>query len=291
MSPYILESELESDRLERQSQSKNYDYRLELSAMKLPTPARVLDAGCGSGVILRYLAERFPRSQLMGCDSSDLRLAFARQTCKTFSQITLQKADLTALPFEEGQFDMILCRYVLQHIPRDQVLRVVQEAYRCLRPGGEFWVIDCDGTLINLYPQPPQVSQILIRLEAEGLFEFRMGRKVKSLLHLAGFKNFQGTIESLDFSSKQSLLEEVKMTRERLENAQGFLERYLGSIEAARNFNEEFLKAMQLPEAYYFYDKVIVKGVKPRPSALASVKGGNQNASHKKPKLRSLSES
>jgi predicted SAM-dependent methyltransferase len=44
------------------------------------------------------------------------------------------KADICDLPFEDDQFDVILCNHVLEHIPEDR--RALSELYRVMKPGG-----------------------------------------------------------------------------------------------------------------------------------------------------------
>lgn len=44
------------------------------------------------------------------------------------------KADICSLPFEDGQFDVILCNHVLEHIPDDTT--AMKELYRILKPSG-----------------------------------------------------------------------------------------------------------------------------------------------------------
>lgn len=44
------------------------------------------------------------------------------------------KADICDLPFEDKQFDFVLCNHVLEHIPDDT--KAMQELYRILKPGG-----------------------------------------------------------------------------------------------------------------------------------------------------------
>ena len=44
------------------------------------------------------------------------------------------KADICNLPFEEAQFDVILCNHVLEHIPDDR--KALSELYRVMKPGG-----------------------------------------------------------------------------------------------------------------------------------------------------------
>ncbi len=44
------------------------------------------------------------------------------------------KADICNLPFEDNEFDVILCNHVLEHIPDDT--KAMQELFRVLNPGG-----------------------------------------------------------------------------------------------------------------------------------------------------------
>jgi len=45
--------------------------------------------------------------------------------------------DVTAMPFPDDQFDLILCSHVLEHVPDDR--QAMRELYRVLKPGG--WAI------------------------------------------------------------------------------------------------------------------------------------------------------
>jgi len=50
------------------------------------------------------------------------------------SPIADVKADICDLPFQENEFDLIICNHVLEHIPDDT--KAMQELYRILKPGG-----------------------------------------------------------------------------------------------------------------------------------------------------------
>ncbi len=50
------------------------------------------------------------------------------------SPIADVKADITDLPFENDNFDVILCNHVLEHIPDDQ--KAMKELYRVMKKGG-----------------------------------------------------------------------------------------------------------------------------------------------------------
>ena len=55
-------------------------------------------------------------------------------TTDLFSPLADVKADICNLPFEDNQYDVILCNHVLEHIPNDT--KAMQELYRVLKPGG-----------------------------------------------------------------------------------------------------------------------------------------------------------
>lgn len=55
-------------------------------------------------------------------------------TTDLFSPLADVKADICNLPFDDNQYDVILCNHVLEHIPDDT--KAMQELYRVLKPGG-----------------------------------------------------------------------------------------------------------------------------------------------------------
>lgn len=55
-------------------------------------------------------------------------------TTDLFSPLADVKADICNLPFEDNQYDVILCNHVLEHIPDDT--KAMQELFRVLKPGG-----------------------------------------------------------------------------------------------------------------------------------------------------------
>ena len=84
----------------------------ELAAVE--RPRRILEVGCGEGIVLAALAARLPGSQLDGLELDESALEAARVRCPG---ATLVRGDACALPFEGQSFDLVVCLEVLEHLP------------------------------------------------------------------------------------------------------------------------------------------------------------------------------
>lgn len=92
---------------------------------------RVLDAGCGTGRMARFLADR--GCSVAGVDLSPGMLAMAR---RDHPDLDVREASITDLPFEDASFDGVLFWYSLIHLPDADAAVALREAARVLRPGG-----------------------------------------------------------------------------------------------------------------------------------------------------------
>lgn len=93
--------------------------------------ARVLDAGCGTGRMSRYLADRGCRVQ--GVDLSPGMIAMAR---RDNPDLAFAVGSLTDLPYPDHRFAGVLLWYSIIHTPPAGQARIFAEAARVLRPGG-----------------------------------------------------------------------------------------------------------------------------------------------------------
>jgi len=117
----------------------------------LPPKARILDVGCGPGEITSRVAELFTDTEILGIDLEKNHLALARKRCERFGpRVRFQVGDALALPLPGAQFDLVICRHLLQAIPDPR--RAVEEMSRVARPGARLHLIAEDYGMLWCYP-------------------------------------------------------------------------------------------------------------------------------------------
>jgi ubiquinone/menaquinone biosynthesis C-methylase UbiE len=150
--------------------------------------ARVLEVGCGTGVVLRDVAPMVGRrGSVVGVDPSLTILKVARTLCAVTKggRLTLRRADGTRLPFGAGRFDVALAITVILHVA--DPLRGVQEMARVLRRGGSIGLQDQDfGIVAVTHPDRVLTDRIMREVAARIYVEPHSGRRLPGLLLQAG---------------------------------------------------------------------------------------------------------
>jgi ubiquinone/menaquinone biosynthesis C-methylase UbiE len=103
---------------------------------------RLLDLGCGTGSFLREVKANWPRAYVTGLDLSAHYLKVARRALAPWSRIRLVEGPAEAMPFADGEFDIVTCIYLLHELPPRVRRAVVAEIRRVLRPGGTLILVD-----------------------------------------------------------------------------------------------------------------------------------------------------
>lgn len=258
---YAMESEGEAKRLESQAQQKGYQLEVELQGVQLPTKGRFLDAGCGSGLLCRYLKSHSPARDVWGVDFSDLRLHQAGQAAAAENlEIQFQREDLTQLSFADASFDVIFCRYVFEHLARPDV--VLKELHRILRPNGKLVVINFDGIVVNLHSRDQFLQEQLQQLAKGYVGDLYIARKLPVLFAQHKFADVRWQTSCMDFTAGDRQ-EEAANTRSRFEFAGEVLSRIFGGEKQASEFKARYFSALEDPASTIFYTKFVVEGTKP----------------------------
>ena len=96
----------------------------------------VLDLGCGTGRHIAYLLEE--GFQIYGCDSSGAALEIAMEALPA---VNFETCNMTALPYEDGFFDAVICNHVIQHGTIAEIKVAISEIHRILRKGGILFLV------------------------------------------------------------------------------------------------------------------------------------------------------
>ncbi len=100
---------------------------------------RLLDLGCGAGRHLAFLQTQ--GFEVGGMDVAPKGLeACAAAMVAAGLAARLVRADMTRLPFADTSFDAGIATNVLNHNPRALLQMAVDDIYRVLRPGGQFYL-------------------------------------------------------------------------------------------------------------------------------------------------------
>ena len=113
--------------------------RLTLEAAALRDGQRVLDVACGTGIVARLAAPMVaPTGRVVGADLNEGMVTVARSfKADGHAPIEWHIADVTALPFPDGAFDLAVCQQGLQFFPDRPA--ALDDVHRVLAPGGRLF--------------------------------------------------------------------------------------------------------------------------------------------------------
>ena len=165
-----------------------------LALLGIKPGERVLEVGCGSGVVLRDLARRVaPNGLALGLDPSPAFLAIARELADEAELgrwIELREGDARALPFDAGEFDAALAVTALAHIPDGR--RAIPELVRVVRPGGRVGIFDRDAdSYIVSHPDRALTRRIVAARSDHGSADGWLARALPRLMTTAGLQDVQ----------------------------------------------------------------------------------------------------
>jgi ubiquinone/menaquinone biosynthesis C-methylase UbiE len=164
--------------------------RAFLSLAGVGAGMRVLDVGCGTGVVTRDVAARVgTEGAAVGVDPSRVLLAVARRRSRgaggSGARPTFRHGDGLELPFPPASFDVTLAVTVLLHVPAGD--RILGEMMRVTRPGGRVAVLDQDfGTFVLDVPDRALTRRIVDGHAERFYAEPWSGRTLARRLRLAG---------------------------------------------------------------------------------------------------------
>ncbi len=149
---------------------------------ELPKGSQVLDVGCGPGNILKIFKQHRDELEYVGVDWSIPENAHEDEG-PSAGKITFVESDVTKeLAFENRQFELITCYFVIEHIELKNLERFCQNLVSMLKPGGYLFltVPNPRSVYLDFYDDPthirPYTSTALKKLfEPLGIVTHRHG--------------------------------------------------------------------------------------------------------------------
>jgi ubiquinone/menaquinone biosynthesis C-methylase UbiE len=109
----------------------------------------LLEIGPGPGLTTDWLRERVPS---MTSIEIDHRLAEKLKARLAGTNVTVVEGDASEMPFPDSSFSSVMCYTMLHHVPARLQDKLLAEACRVVRPGGQFVGVDSTPSLRwNLY--------------------------------------------------------------------------------------------------------------------------------------------
>ena len=136
-----------------------------LDLAEVGTGDRVLDVGTGPGYLARAAASRVGASgRAVGLDASPEMIAQARRrAARETPSAEFVVAGAQRMPFGDGEFDVVVSRLAMHHLPGEVREQALAEMSRVLRPGGRLLLADM------LAPSPIRMLHDIVRGSPSGL--------------------------------------------------------------------------------------------------------------------------
>lgn len=261
MSKYSMSGANDISRLEKQNDQKNYNLNDELAYFNFDKGDLILDAGCGSGLVTRAIANEFRHKNLRfeACDYSEVAVSSAKSffgrdkiNVRTFI------SSVEAIDSEDDKYDKVISRYVLEHMKNP--IDATKEFFRVLRPGGYAYIIDLDGILFNLHTENQILNEHLFVIKKSFKFDLFVGRKLPTLLARSGFEGLKWEAVTMSFNTEEEKRMELVNYESRFNLAKEVIVNALGSEKTFEEFKVLYLNELAKEENVLFYTKFCVSG-------------------------------
>jgi ubiquinone/menaquinone biosynthesis C-methylase UbiE len=167
---------------------------------------RVLDVGCGTGLLTLMVKHSIPDAIVTGLDADEQVIQIARDKSRGFD-IQWDHAFAFDMPYPDQSFDVVVSSFVMHHLTGADKLRTFREVHRVLRPGGCFHVLDFG---------PP--FKLLTRFQASVMKNFEItadnfAGRIPFILAEAGFSSAKEIGHGIMFFGPVSFYQACKATR------------------------------------------------------------------------------
>jgi 2-polyprenyl-3-methyl-5-hydroxy-6-metoxy-1,4-benzoquinol methylase len=152
----------------------------------LPDEGRILDLGCGIGLLSAYLALVAPRRRMVGVEPNAPKIEIAKAAARVLGIANEYVAGTIESSGVAGPFDGIVTSDVLHHVPKDRQIPLLAHLASLLAPGGVLVIKDV--TTRPLYKHFFAYLTDIVMAGPREPFSFRHHDEWARLLREAGFR-------------------------------------------------------------------------------------------------------
>jgi SAM-dependent methyltransferase len=183
----------EQDRLADLNRHNNPHF---LQFLDLTGAQSILEIGSGLGILAAEVARAAPNARVVGLEYSAQQLAKAPRGEGAPSNLTLIQGDGHALPFEGGTFDVVYCRFLLEHVA--DPVQVLREGRRVLTPDGRMFAQENNILINDFDPDCPRFDGVwrkFAELQSALGGDALIGKRLFRLMKQAGFEDVRLSIQ------------------------------------------------------------------------------------------------
>ena len=149
----------------------------------------ILDLGSGTGRNDSFIAQKIgPEGSILGLDISKEMLDLSRKRCQSYPNVEFREQRIEMPLTYQGEFDKVFISFVLHGFEDTQKVGIISNAYRALKPGGVFYILDYNEFDLERLWFP--LRWAFIRGECQLALEF-LSLDLKEMLSSQGFTSFE----------------------------------------------------------------------------------------------------
>lgn len=117
---------------------------LDFAIKKGKTELRILDAGCGVGILIKELLDLAPKKgvklKIVGIDKSKQMISYVEGKFSSWlgNGVRFIQGDATDTGFPDNSFDVVIATLFFFFLDENSLIKFFNETYRILSPGGQF---------------------------------------------------------------------------------------------------------------------------------------------------------
>ena len=118
-------------------------------------PERILELGAGTGHLLGALVKKYPLATYRASDLSSAMLKCTAESLKKVqfnieaNRVQLVKEDARHIQQPDNSYDLVVSSYLLDLLPHEQIMQVLKESHRVLKPGASAYFMSLTAELVS----------------------------------------------------------------------------------------------------------------------------------------------